>query len=938
VLSKDLFFFGSKLGDSLLVQYHKTVDDVRSAMLVDAQPPAKKPRLDQEIELYGTEDLTHFSGVGGGSGAPVGATRFTFFVRDSLVNVGPIGDFAIGNPPDLSEEFSSENSHQLDVVACSGYGKTGALSVLQRTVKPHIVASWDNIGSSYDLWSIYVRQPGSPPDETKYDKILVISGKSNTHILELGEDYQGLANSHFHTSGPTIYAGSIMNQERVIQVYSTGIRLLDAGFLLVQEVPVSKESHITACSAEGDFVLIQHSNDTVSLLKMDSAQGNLSFESLSPNVNASPITASCLYADRSGLFVGLEEAALSAPRSRAPADEKGSSRFSEDIIDMQLYGDAPSNPEPAPAKKPDMENGTTGKHAETPAEVKYFCILCRQNGYFEILTLPDFEVVFSCPNFPLALPLLKDTLVVGEGTSHESPEVREITLVGLGTGVYREPHLVARYDDGSMALYKAFQCLVSPTATTAAEGSQSQSQSQNLLPSRAPSQSSLLPAAVQSRLAIRFSKVSGTPLKPFEKTAEAGKKKEQATGDDSSAALAPKAAGEEPAEQQQQQRLQKTLSEGKNPQKSKAKAQEAAVSFRRRKFRAFDNIWGFSGIFMSGDRPGWLMHSNKGLFYHPMGIDGSVYCFTPFHNVNCPRGFVYFNGQGFLRLCSLPPHMNFNFPWAVRKIPFRRTLHNIAYHADSSTYVLSTSVPVPYKKPPEPREEGDDIRPAEPPVVSQRKEGRVYPEPESLSFKLELVSTRAWASIDQYEFRDYEHILCLRTLSLTTSQTATGRKKFICLGTGFQKGEEMQSRGRLFLFDVIEVVPEEGQSEPNLKLKFLAEKEYKAPITSIAESNGYIVACVGQKIIVHAFDKSETLAGVAFIDQQVYATSVSAIKNVILLGDALRSVWFLRSTVGLSRPFFFFLKKNNFRTNFSISFSVSFFFFFLSRIILSVWR
>jgi len=26
-----------------------------------------------------------------------------------------------------------------------------------------------------------------------------------------------------------------------------------------------------------------------------------------------------------------------------------------------------------------------------------------------------------------------------------------------------------------------------------------------------------------------------------------------------------------------------------------------------------------------------------------MGIDGAVTCFAPFHNINCPQGFLYFN-------------------------------------------------------------------------------------------------------------------------------------------------------------------------------------------------------------------------------------------------------------------------------------------------------
>lgn len=37
------------------------------------------------------------------------------------------------------------------------------------------------------------------------------------------------------------------------------------------------------------------------------------------------------------------------------------------------------------------------------------------------------------------------------------------------------------------------------------------------------------------------------------------------------------------------------------------------------------------------------MTSRGALRTHPMNIDGSVVSFASFHNVNCPKGFLYFN-------------------------------------------------------------------------------------------------------------------------------------------------------------------------------------------------------------------------------------------------------------------------------------------------------
>lgn len=39
------------------------------------------------------------------------------------------------------------------------------------------------------------------------------------------------------------------------------------------------------------------------------------------------------------------------------------------------------------------------------------------------------------------------------------------------------------------------------------------------------------------------------------------------------------------------------------------------------------------------------MTGRGALRLHPMGIDGPIDSFAPFHNVNCPRGFLYFNRQ-----------------------------------------------------------------------------------------------------------------------------------------------------------------------------------------------------------------------------------------------------------------------------------------------------
>ena len=52
-------------------------------------------------------------------------------VCDSVMNIGPCGQVEMGEPAFLSEEFSATTDPDLELVTTSGYGKNGAISVLQ---------------------------------------------------------------------------------------------------------------------------------------------------------------------------------------------------------------------------------------------------------------------------------------------------------------------------------------------------------------------------------------------------------------------------------------------------------------------------------------------------------------------------------------------------------------------------------------------------------------------------------------------------------------------------------------------------------------------------------------------------------------------------------------------------------------------------------------
>jgi len=116
----------------------------------------------------------------------------------------------------------------------------------------------------------------------------------------------------------------------------------------------------------------------------------------------------------------------------------------------------------------------------------------------------------------------------------------------------------------------------------------------------------------------------------------------------------------------------------------------------------------------------------------------------------------------------------------------------------------------------------------------------------------------------------------------------------VVVGTTINRGEDLAVKGATYVFEIVEVVanPEDPPNQ-NYKLRLLCRDDAKGPVTAICGLNGYLVSTMGQKLFVRAFDLDERLVGVAFLDVGLYVTSLRTIKNLLLIGDAVKSIWFV---------------------------------------------
>ncbi|CAO2838985.1 unnamed protein product [Amaranthus hypochondriacus] len=461
-VGNSLFFLGSRLGDSLLVQY--TSGATSSAASVKEEvgdiegdaPSTKRLRRsssDALQDIVGGEELSLYGSTL--NKADSAQKSFTFAVRDSLTNIGPLKDFSYGlriNANPNATGISKQSNYEL--VCCSGHGKNGALCILQRSIRPEMITEVELPGVK-GIWTVYHKSSRGhnseaskiAAEEDEFHAYLIISLEARTMVLEtadlLGEVTESV---DYYVQGSTIAAGNLFGRRRVIQVYARGARILDGSFM-TQELnfgPNSGESgsgsdsvYVSAVSIADPYVLLKMSDGSIQLLVGDPSNCSVSINV--PSVfegSKKSISACTLYNDR--------------------GPEPWLRKASTDAWLLTGVGEAI-----------DGSDGVTH-------DGDIYCITCYDNGTLEIFDVPSFKCVFSVEKFVSGKAYLtdshvKDSLQEPHGVSKISEDTtghvrkenaQNIKVTELAmhrwSGKHSRPFLFGILTDGTILCYHAY--------------------------------------------------------------------------------------------------------------------------------------------------------------------------------------------------------------------------------------------------------------------------------------------------------------------------------------------------------------------------------------------------------------------------------------------------------------------------------------------------
>uniref|UniRef100_A0A8C7PP44 Cleavage and polyadenylation specificity factor subunit 1 n=1 Tax=Oncorhynchus mykiss TaxID=8022 RepID=A0A8C7PP44_ONCMY len=553
-------FLGSRLGNSLLLKYTEKYQE--NPEKPPEEPPSKKKRIDSSTNLTGKnqlpDEVDEIEVYGSEVASGTQLATYSFEVCDSILNIGPCAGASMGEPAFLSEEFQTNPEPDLEIVVCSGFGKNGGLSVLQRSIRPQVVTTFELPGC-HDMWTVI---PNEMKEKEEKPAPAPVEGDKKKHGF------------------------LILSREDSTMVSPMGIRLLE-GVTQLHFIPVDLGSPIVQCSVADPYVVIMTADGVVTMfvLKTDSYMGKTHRLALQkPQIAAQPrVITLCTFRDVSGMFTTenkqtshtKDQDTMFNSQSETETIMQDLSNTVDDEEEM-LYGDCnpagitPTKDESHPGYHPSGALGGGSEGRSGRAEPTHWCMMVRENGVMERV------LVDSSAGQSAAQGEGKKEEVTRQG---EIPLVKEVALVSLGNNHCR-PYLLVHVEQ-ELLIYEAFPY--------------DQQQA-------------------QSNLKVRFKKMPHNIN--FREKKSKVKKDKKAEG-----------------------------------QAGPSEEGPAVVKGRVARFRYFEDISGYSGVFICGPSPHWMLVTSRGaLRLHPMTIDGPIESFSPFHNINCPKGFLYFNKQGELRI------------------------------------------------------------------------------------------------------------------------------------------------------------------------------------------------------------------------------------------------------------------------------------------------
>ena len=249
-------FLGSMTNDSRLIGWKhrgekQTGENVKEEVAYDEDEDPYA--FDDMDDLYGGSANRKGSSNGDLRRTQTGLGEYIFQIHDRLTNLGPLKDITLGKPTFLDEAAQRHRDvlTDLELVATSGSGEEGGLSILRKRIIPNVIGRFD-FPECLALWVVRARKKhrghnssagggrsaanasagtgdGDVNVDEDYDRYLITSKAEESLVFQVKDTFDEVKGTEFDKGMATVDVGTLGGEGRIVQVGDTEVRVYDCG-------------------------------------------------------------------------------------------------------------------------------------------------------------------------------------------------------------------------------------------------------------------------------------------------------------------------------------------------------------------------------------------------------------------------------------------------------------------------------------------------------------------------------------------------------------------------------------------------------------------------------------------------------------------------------------------------------------------------------------
>eukprot|EP00055_Hartaetosiga_balthica_P015871 m.97103 g.97103 ORF g.97103 m.97103 type:complete len:1514 (+) comp8980_c0_seq3:91-4632(+) len=319
------------------------------------------------------------------------------------------------------------------------------------------------------------------------------------------------------------------------------------------------------------------------------------------------------------------------------------------------------------------------------------------------------------------------------------------------------------------------------------------------------------------------------------------------------------------------------------------------VGFTIQSLRAFSRMGGCDGVFVCGSRPLVLLcgRGNKVMRSTEMIVDGGITSFTYYNHRQASHTFVYMNSQGLLRVACAPQDFCLTSSVISKRNEIKKSVVFIDFDPSSGVYVVCIKEKFENRTMPPQGSIREDLNEG-----STLSFGAGEFPPMEDKFSIQLISPEDWSIVPntKIEVEDFFHVTSFKVVRIVSTSSASGLKHVAAVGLAPLRGEMIFEKGKIELYEVIEVNPEPGFPTTKNRLKLHLSSNVRGMVSCVDSVSGFLVGCTGTDSGCRTFvwRVEDTLQPIAFYESEVLGVTMKTVGAFIILGDYSHGVTLLR--------------------------------------------